>query len=91
MSWETSNRRQRLPREWQTIRRRILRRDEGRCYVCGQSGADGVDHIVPGDDHSDGNLAAIHSRPCHAIKSSREGRAAQPRQRRPSEKHPGLI
>lgn len=91
MSWETSNRKQRLPADWQKRRRRILRRDRGICYVCGQPGADGVDHVLRGDDHGDENLAAIHQRPCHAQKSSREGRAAQPKQRRTPEPHPGLI
>jgi 5-methylcytosine-specific restriction protein A len=91
MSWETSNRRQRLPVDWQKRRRHVLRRDRGVCHVCGLPGATGVDHVTPGDDHSLGNLAAIHNRPCHAQKSSREGRAAQPKQRREPEPNPGLI
>lgn len=58
----------------------VLRRDKGICYLCGGEGADTVDHIVPGDDHSLGNLAAVHDRiapHCHRIKSSREGIDAQ--------------
>lgn len=46
--------------------------------------------IEPGDDHSPGNLAAIHSDPCHRQKSSAEGGTAAARTRagRPSECHP---
>ena len=35
-----------------------------------------VDHVKPGDDHSDGNLQGICD-PCHASKSGREGNAAR--------------
>ncbi|WP_079868837.1 HNH endonuclease [Mycobacteroides abscessus] len=51
-----------------------------------------VDHIVPGDDHSDGNLRAA-CRKCHAHKSSAEGNDRQRQLRalrkRPIERHPG--
>lgn len=54
-----------------------------------------MDHINPGDDHSDGNLAAVHDAVaphCHRKKSSAEGNAARHRYstRRPAERHPGL-
>lgn len=91
MTWQTSTRRQRLPKDWPAIRRRILRRDAYVCHVCGQPGADQVDHIIRGDDHSDTNLAAIHDNPCHRRKSSAEGHAARPRRRRQADKHPGLL
>lgn len=87
----TSPRKARLPKGWASIRRRILERDEGICHVCHRGGADQVDHVVPGDDHSDGNLAAIHDDPCHRAKSSAEGAAARPKRKREVERHPGLI
>ncbi len=49
--------------------------------------ANEVDHIEPGDDHSLANLQSACST-CHQIKSSREGAAAKPRERRPPEVHP---
>jgi 5-methylcytosine-specific restriction endonuclease McrA len=76
-----------------------MTRDRGVCYLCGEPGADTVDHIVPGDDHSLPNLAAVHDRVaphCHRAKSSREGTDARRvkgylRQRRTPERHPGLL
>jgi hypothetical protein len=60
--------------------------------------ANEVDHIVPGNDHSDANLRCI-CRWHHQRKSSSEGgraRAAQKRSsasklRRRQEAHPGLL
>jgi 5-methylcytosine-specific restriction enzyme A len=93
MAWDDSTRSARLPANWPAIRARVLRRDRGICHVCGRPGADQVDHLVAGDDHSDANLAAIHDRPCHRRKSSAEGNDARARQRaqarRPPEPHPG--
>jgi 5-methylcytosine-specific restriction enzyme A len=94
MAWETSDRAQRLPPNWPILRPYILRRDNGVCHVCGKHGADQVDHINPGDDHSPANLAPIHSEPCHRIKSSSEGGKASAKARakrlrkRPAERHP---
>lgn len=86
-----------LPKDWGRIRRRVLRRDQGICYICGKQGADQVDHIVPasqGGGDEDENLAAIHESPCHAAKTAREANArnpkAVPRKRKP-EAHPGFI
>jgi 5-methylcytosine-specific restriction enzyme A len=95
--WQGSTRKARLPRNWPAIRSRILKRDGGVCHVCLGPGADGVDHLVAGDDHSDSNLAAIHHNVapfCHRGKSSREGgqaSARRPKERREVETHPGLI
>jgi 5-methylcytosine-specific restriction protein A len=100
--WSGSSRRVRLPREWHAQRARVLR-DHGRiCHVCGGPGADAVDHVVQGDDHSDANLRPIHHHVppyCHRAKSSREGGQAEGRARaarlaarkRPQERHPGLV
>ncbi|MEV6526876.1 HNH endonuclease [Longispora sp. NPDC051575] len=98
--WAGSDRRQRLPRDWPARRARILARDGWRCTAVTQfdercdAAADEVDHIRPGDDHRDHNLAAL----CtwhHAKKSAREGALAaylaRPPRRRPPERHPGEI
>lgn len=102
MAWEGSTRSARLPANWPTIRRRILRRDRGICHVCGRPGADQVDHIQAGDNHDPSNLAAIHDTPCHRAKSAHEGgaaggvssgrtrRAQAAARRREPEPHPGL-
>jgi 5-methylcytosine-specific restriction endonuclease McrA len=95
--WEGSTRKQRLPSQWQTIRRQILERDSYRCTVIKPDGsrcwdpAGEVDHIIPNDDNSPANLAAICSWH-HRRKSSIEGNAARlrPTNRRPPEPHPGL-
>lgn len=99
MAWEGSDRRQRLPKDWPRIRRRIIRRDGGVCTArysdgrrCELPGTD-VDHIVPGDDHRDENLQLL----CpwhHARKSANEGGSAAARTRltirRPTATHPAL-
>lgn len=82
--------------EWKRTRNRILERDGGRCHVCGQLGADEVDHVVPvaeGGTDADQNLAAIHPHPCHTRKTQEEaarGRARKSR-KRPREQHPGRL
>lgn len=95
--WAGSNRRARLPKNWPTIRARILRRDEHRCtwmtngHRCTAPATD-VDHRRPGDDHSDANLRSLCG-PHHARKSAAEGGRAPHRRlrRRPAEAHPGLL
>jgi 5-methylcytosine-specific restriction enzyme A len=99
MSWNTSNRRSRLPADWFTvIRPHILARDpicKLRYHGCTGKSTQ-VDHIRRGDDHSYTNLQGVCAH-CHAIKSAREGRQAQltrsQRRKRPQERHPrdGLI
>lgn len=99
MAWEGSTRRQRLPKGWARIRRRIIRRDGGVCTAiysdgrkCDLPGTD-VDHIEPGDDHTEGNLRLL----CtwhHQQKSSSEGGTAAARTRarveRPRPTHPAV-
>ena len=100
MSWEGSDRKDRLPDGWSTLVTAVKRRDKGRCTWrlpsgarCPRDGTD-VDHKVPGDDHSMKNLrllCPLH----HGQKSSREGRRAKAdrrasRYRRP-EAHPGRV
>lgn len=99
MSWHTSNRKARLPRDWESrIRPHILKRDPQcklRYHGCTGKSTQ-VDHIIPNDDHSFKNLQGVCAH-CHGIKSAREGRQAQltRRQRRfrSPEEHPsdGLI
>ncbi|MBT2412622.1 HNH endonuclease [Streptomyces sp. ISL-12] len=99
MAWQGSTRRARLPSNWPTLRRRVLRRDKGVCTevfsdgrVCGWP-ANQVDHIEPGDDHSMANLRALCAW-CHAHKSAQEGGTAAARTRvrmaRPPTIHPAL-
>ena len=100
MPWDSSDRRSRLPPDWEKIRQGVLARCGGRCEVLKKDGrrcwdkATDVDHIKHGDDNSPENLRGI----CawhHRRKSSAEGIAAQQELRailrRPEEKHPGLI
>lgn len=94
MTWHTSNRRDRLPRNWHRIRRDILKRDP-KCRLRYQ-GCTGksteVDHITRGDNHDPSNLQGACAK-CHATKSGREGRQAQltrrARRYRAPEEHPG--
>jgi 5-methylcytosine-specific restriction endonuclease McrA len=77
--WLGSTRRERLPSDWNTRRLIVLKRDKGICYLCGVEGADAVDHIQPGDDHSLHNLGSVHDRTpphCHRAKTAQEGAAA---------------
>jgi 5-methylcytosine-specific restriction enzyme A len=101
-SWAGSDRRSRLPRNWASIRRRILARDGHKCQWrdyngwCGEPATD-VDHVKAGDNHSDDNLRSL----CtwhHGKKSAREGAAAAAARRqtlserfRRDEGHPGSL
>lgn len=98
MAWSDSKnpRSQRLPADWQQRRNRILRRDGHTCVLC-DAPANQVDHIRPGDDHSDGNLQSLCFA-CHARKTKQESAAARgaasraraAARKRPVERHPGL-
>lgn len=97
MSWNTSDRKKRLPDNWSTLRLQILRRDGWKCQIrydgCSGAATD-VDHIRRGDDHRLTNLRAACAR-CHARKSSLEGHAARAARkkltRRPKGRHPGRL
>ena len=106
--WDNSTRSSRLPSNWRVIRQRIFRRDGGRCtwayWVEGgrrvrcERAATEVDHIVPGDDHSDANLRSLCDEH-HEEKTRAEGTAARMkkrreihgRYRRPKEEHPAYA
>ncbi len=96
-AWAGSDRRDTLPSNWKTIRRRILDRDNYRCtWVdngnrCTQV-ANQVDHMGDRSDHRDSvlrSLCAWH----HGKVSSAQGNAARWRftMRRPDERHPGML
>lgn len=98
--WRGSTRRARLPADWSSRRGRVLSRDGYQCTATDDYGtrcdepATDVDHVDPGDNHAEANLASL----CgwhHARKSAREGgTAAHVRHaphRRPPEPHPGNL
>lgn len=92
--WKT-NRKARLPSDWNTIRLRILRRDKYRCQIAAEGCkriATEVDHIRRGDNHADDNLQSACS-VCHHRKTLTEAQEARRKKRaarfRPIERHPG--
>lgn len=107
MTWDTSDRRSRLPENWPALVRAAKKRAKAtsklgieQCEArlpsgrrCPRVGSD-VDHIIPGDDHRLRNLRLLCGTH-HDRKSSREGREARERIKqsrfRPSEDHPGTI
>lgn len=101
MPWaHDSARKAELPSDWQRIRLRVLRKARYLCKHTDDRGvidctspANQVDHIVPGNDHSEANLRAL-CEAHHKAKSSREGVEAREKRgynaRRPS-RHPGAL
>ena len=81
--WANSRRRQRMGLSggaWDTVRRRVLERDRGCCYLCDEGGADEVDHLIElaaGGTNDLTNLASCHGE-CHRRKH-REPEWAAPR------------
>lgn len=88
MGWAGSDRRDRLPRNWASLRLRVLeaagygcqwvRTDTG--LRCGRY-ANQCDHVIAGDDHSRANLQAL----CewhHKLKTGREATAAREARRK---------
>lgn len=66
----------------QRINRAVMLQHEGVCHVCGQPGADQVDHVIAltegGDDTID-NRRPIHAEPCHRVKTAKESARARNR------------
>lgn len=97
--WDKSNRKERLPSNWNTLRRKALERDGNQCVFTDRYGrctakATDVDHIVAGDDHSLENLQSL----CHyhhSVKTAFEGHEAwrlkKKKFRQEPEQHPGYI
>lgn len=97
--WANSDRASRLPPNWSTeLVPETFAVYGDTCHVCGLAGADQVDHVIPGDDHSLANRRPIHGpntpQRCHVYKSSSEGgkaaQARKPKRRRLPEPHPGI-
>jgi 5-methylcytosine-specific restriction protein A len=90
--WHGSTRRARLPSNWRAVRAEVFETYGDSCHLCGDDATD-VDHLLAGDDHSLANLRPI-CKPCHRVKSSREGgqaaQAAKPKRQRAPERHPGM-
>lgn len=99
MAWSSrSRRRKELPRDWDKIRRTVLRRDGGLCVFCG-SPANQVDHIFPDGPHSPDNLRALCQH-CHMARTQQQSvearkrrynRGSKPRGPKPKKKHPGYL
>lgn len=50
-------------RDWRKLKRQIIKRDNGICWICRESGADSVDHLQPvsmGGTNDPENLKAAH-------------------------------
>jgi 5-methylcytosine-specific restriction protein A len=82
MPWSSSDRKSRLPSDWQSRRRIVLERCGYQCeHVrssgrrCGSKATD-VDHVQHGDDHSLSNLQGLCSWH-HKQKTSRESQEAK--------------
>jgi 5-methylcytosine-specific restriction endonuclease McrA len=75
----------RTGRRWQQRKRRIIRRDGGICWICGQPDADSADHVIAhanGGRDTDDNLRAVHHDVpprCNRVKGA--GTVDQARQR----------
>lgn len=99
MSWEGSDRKDRLPANWAQLRALALSLCGYRCTVisghrrCGRRATE-VDHFLAGDDHRIENLRGICTHH-HRKKSSAEGHAAKAaiksKRTRPPEAHPGDL
>ena len=64
---------QRYGAGWGTVSRKVLARDHYVCHICGEPGADTVDHLearARGGDSTPTNLAAAH-RSCNSLKGAR--------------------
>lgn len=95
MAWSSSNRKARLPDDWEVRRRRVIAAAGEVCEYAGCTRtATDVDHVVPNDDHGFANLQALCGHH-HALKSAQEGHARTKELRaltkREPETHPGLV
>ena len=59
------SKRERFGPGWDRISRKVIERDSGICWICGEPGADTADHLQPrslGGPSSPWNLRAAHRR-----------------------------
>ena len=98
-AWKGSDRKSRLPVDWERLRKAALTACGHRCQwvedgVRCPFPATDVDHIVPGDLHILENLQGLCGEH-HLTKTGREARAVQLKRkalgRLPEEKQPGII
>lgn len=83
--------------QWRRVRAVVLARDGGACQLrlpgCAGVAAQ-VDKVRPvaqgGDPFDLGNLQAVCA-PCHRVKTQRDAAAGRVSERRPAERHPGLL
>jgi 5-methylcytosine-specific restriction protein A len=86
MSWNTSDRRARLPRNWAKLREQVKRRAGGLCQAkqhepdCSGAGNE-CDHVINNDDHSLTNLQWL-SGPCHRARTLQQATEARARRSR---------
>lgn len=76
-NFKGSTRRLRLPSNWNSLRTKVLRRDNYRCQYpdCSLTARD-IDHIEPNDNHNLSNLQSLCSYH-HKLKTSLEGNTAR--------------
>lgn len=81
--WAGSTRRSRTQLSGSREQKRnrfVMRKHGGICHVCGEAGANQVDHVIPlaqgGQDTID-NLRPIHATPCHRDKTQAEAKAGR--------------
>ena len=92
--WKGSDRKARLPSNWQTIRAKVLTRDPI-CKICGVRPSSHCDHREAKTDAHEEDRIKCDSANCNPLKSSREcnyEQSANPRpgRKRPPEQHPGM-
>lgn len=101
MPWSSSDRRQRLPKNWRTYHRpMVLARCGGQCEYVRSSGrrctakATDVDHIVAGDNHSLENLQGLcswHHKQKTQVEAQAGAQAVRDSLKREPEENPGSI
>lgn len=99
MNWENSDRRSRLPSDWNQRVKAVWERAKGRCewrlpsgLRCPRRGAD-VDHRRNDDNHDLSNLQLLckdHHKRKTTAEAWRGKRNKVKRPRRPPEQHPGI-
>jgi 5-methylcytosine-specific restriction endonuclease McrA len=99
VAWETSDRRARLPDDWNQRVAAVKKRDQNRCtwrlpsgLRCPRPGRD-VDHRVNDDNHELSNLRLL-CKTHHDRKTQREawaGRTRPKAKKRPTERQPGSL